>query len=129
MGLLADGEVSGRAWGDALGPSVQPTGASVDTTRLDATQAMATPTLWLLFATRVMTPLGMMMVVPHHVAYLVGEGFDKLTAAFAFGSLGAFSFHRPSRLWRLVRPYRTSTDDLPDLQPLHCRHAPVDGLT
>jgi MFS family permease len=34
----------------------------------------------------------MMMVVPHHVAYLVGEGFDKLTAAFAFGSLGAFSF-------------------------------------
>jgi MFS family permease len=54
--------------------------------------ALATPTLWLLFATRVMTPLGMMMVVPHHVAYLVGEGFDKLTAAFAFGSLGAFSF-------------------------------------
>jgi hypothetical protein len=55
-------------------------------------EALATPTLWLLFATRVMTPLGMMMVVPHHVAYLVGEGFDKLTAAFAFGSLGAFSF-------------------------------------
>jgi MFS family permease len=41
---------------------------------------------------RVMTPLGMMMVVPHHVVYLVGQGFDKLTAAFAFGSLGAFSF-------------------------------------
>jgi len=39
-----------------------------------------------------MTPLGMMMVVPHHVVYLVGQGFDKLTAAFAFGSLGAFSF-------------------------------------
>jgi hypothetical protein len=37
--------------------------------------ALATPTLWLLFATRVMTPLGMMMVVPHHVAYLVGGGF------------------------------------------------------
>jgi MFS family permease len=41
---------------------------------------------------RILTPLGMMMVVPHHVVYLVGQGFDKLVAAFAFGSLGAFSF-------------------------------------
>jgi MFS family permease len=54
--------------------------------------ALATPTLWFLFAVRVTTPLGMMMIIPHHVAYLVDQGFDKLTAAFAFGSLGAFSF-------------------------------------
>ena len=53
---------------------------------------MATPTLWFLFGVRVLTPLGMMMIIPHHVAYLVDQGFDKLTAAFAFGSLGAFSF-------------------------------------
>jgi MFS family permease len=92
MGLLADGEASdtpgSRAGTLSLGYRRRPT------TPLDWTlrSALATPTLWMLFVTRVMTPLGMMMVVPHHVAYLVGEGFDKLTAAFAFGSLGAFSF-------------------------------------
>jgi MFS family permease len=41
---------------------------------------------------RIFTPLGMMMVVPHHVVYLVGKGFEKPVAALAFGSLGAFSF-------------------------------------
>jgi MFS family permease len=46
----------------------------------------------MLFVVRILTPLGMMMVVPHHVVYLVGQGFDKLVAALAFGSLGAFSF-------------------------------------
>ena len=92
MGLLADGEVSDELR-YALAVAVQHTGglplAPHDWT---LRRALTTPTLWFLFATRVMTPLGMMMVVPHHVAYLVGEGFDKLTAAFAFGSLGAFSF-------------------------------------
>ena len=92
MGLLADGEGF-----DEPGPAVGVVGPALrraPSTPRDWTlrEALATPTLWLLFATRVMTPLGMMMVVPHHVAYLVGEGFDKLTAAFAFGSLGAFSF-------------------------------------
>lgn len=46
----------------------------------------------MLFAMRVFTPLGMMMVVPHHVVYLVGHGFSKPVAALVFGSLGAFSF-------------------------------------
>jgi MFS family permease len=92
MGLLADGEVPDEP-GLHAGVVGTPHRRSVSTLR-DWTLrgALATPTLWLLFATRVMTPLGMMMVVPHHVAYLVGQGFDKLTAAFAFGSLGAFSF-------------------------------------
>jgi MFS family permease len=54
--------------------------------------ALRTPTLWLLFAMRIFTPLGMMMVVPHHVAYLIGQGFSKPTAALAFGALGIFSF-------------------------------------
>jgi MFS family permease len=92
MGLLPDGEVA-----DELPISAGAGGSVRD--RLSGPRkewtlrgAMATPTLWLLFAVRVMTPLGMMMVVPHHVAYLVGQGFDKLTAAFAFGTLGAFSF-------------------------------------
>jgi MFS family permease len=92
MGLLADGELSDAptAHRGVVGPAYR----RPSSTQLDWTLrgALATPTLWMLFATRVMTPLGMMMVVPHHVAYLVGEGFDKLTAAFAFGSLGAFSF-------------------------------------
>jgi MFS family permease len=92
MGLLPDGEMPDE-------PSLH--ASVVGTARVRAVSAlrdwtlrgaMATPTLWLLFATRVMTPLGMMMVVPHHVVYLVEQGFDKLTAAFAFGSLGAFSF-------------------------------------
>jgi MFS family permease len=92
MGWLADG-------GDSDAPASRPGSIGSPLRRPGAVppdwtlrRALATPTLWLLFATRVMTPLGMMMVVPHHVAYLVGEGFDKLTAAFAFGSLGAFSF-------------------------------------
>ncbi len=92
MGLLADGELPDDP---ALHSGVVGTPrARAVSARRDWTLrgAMATPTLWLLFATRVMTPLGMMMVVPHHVVYLVGQGFDKLTAAFAFGSLGAFSF-------------------------------------
>ena len=54
--------------------------------------ALGSPALWMLFVVRILTPLGMMMVVPHHVIYLVEQGFDKLVAAFAFGSLGAFSF-------------------------------------
>ena len=41
---------------------------------------------------RIFTPLGIMMVVPHHVAYLIGQGFSKPVAALAFGSLGIFSF-------------------------------------
>jgi hypothetical protein len=41
---------------------------------------------------RLFTPLGIMMVVPHHVAYLIGQGFSKPVAALAFGSLGIFSF-------------------------------------
>jgi MFS family permease len=92
MGLLADGEVSDEPGLHAgvVGPALRRTPSTPRDWTLRG--ALATPTLWLLFATRVMTPLGMMMVVPHHVAYLVGEGFDKLTAAFAFGSLGAFSF-------------------------------------
>lgn len=92
MGWLADGEILDEAalHVDMVGKTL----ARAVPARRDWTlrSAMATPTLWLLFATRVMTPLGMMMVVPHHVVYLVGQGFDKLTAAFAFGSLGAFSF-------------------------------------
>jgi MFS family permease len=92
MGLLADGEASDQPTlrPGPVGPAIRrPAAMPLDWT---LRRALATPTLWLLFVTRVMTPLGMMMVVPHHVAYLVGEGFDKLTAAFAFGSLGAFSF-------------------------------------
>jgi MFS family permease len=92
MGLLADGEMSDEPGVTAGG--LRPAPRRITSPAHDWTlrAAMATPTLWLLFATRVMTPLGMMMVVPHHVVYLVEQGFDKLTAAFAFGSLGAFSF-------------------------------------
>lgn len=54
--------------------------------------ALGSTGLWMLFVVRILTPLGMMMVVPHHVIYLVEQGFDKLMAALAFGSLGAFSF-------------------------------------
>jgi MFS family permease len=92
MGWLADGELPD----DASLPTstVGAAHARVVSAPHDWTLrgALATPTLWFLFAVRVMTPLGMMMVIPHHVAYLVDQGFDKLTAAFAFGSLGAFSF-------------------------------------
>ena len=92
MGLLADGEVP-----DEPGVEAGATGGTQVRVRSTLREwtlrgAMATPTLWFLFAVRVLTPLGMMMVIPHHVAYLVDKGFDKLTAAFAFGSLGAFSF-------------------------------------
>ena len=92
MGLLADGEVP-----DDVGIEPDTTGGTQVRVRSTLREwtlrgAMATPTLWFLFAVRVLTPLGMMMVIPHHVAYLVDQGFDKLTAAFAFGSLGAFSF-------------------------------------
>jgi MFS family permease len=92
MGWLADGEIADEpplpvgALGSAH-PHV--TSAPRDWTLRGA---LVTPTLWLLFAVRVTTPLGMMMIIPHHVAYLVDQGFDKLTAAFAFGTLGAFSF-------------------------------------
>jgi MFS family permease len=92
MGLLPDGE----ATDELLIPAgaVGSTRGHLAPPRKEWTLggALVTPTLWLLFAVRVMTPLGMMMVIPHHVAYLVGQGFDKLTAAFAFGALGAFSF-------------------------------------
>jgi MFS family permease len=92
MGLLADGKVSDALTFHAgsVGPAYKRSPAAPYDWTLRC--ALATPTLWLLLATRVMTPLGMMMVVPHHVAYMVGEGFDKLTASFAFGSLRAFSF-------------------------------------
>jgi sugar phosphate permease len=93
MGLLPDGEQR---------PPPPPLPASAATPamgRAPATekewtlrQALGSPALWMLFVVRILTPLGMMMVVPHHVVYLVGQGFDKLVAAFAFGSLGAFSF-------------------------------------
>jgi len=92
MGLLADGAVPDESEGEAAAPGAAQTrlrSAPHDWTLRDA---MATPTLWFLFGLRVLTPLGMMMIIPHHVAYLVDQGFDKLTAAFAFGSLGAFSF-------------------------------------
>jgi MFS family permease len=92
MGLLADGEVPDEAGLHAGAAGTAYRRATSPPRDWTLRGALATPTLWLLFATRVLTPLGMMMVVPHHVAYLVGEGFDKLTAAFAFGSLGAFSF-------------------------------------
>ena len=68
MGLLADGEVSDESASRAgmVGSAYR----RHPSTPRDWTlrSALATPTLWLLFATRVMTPLGMMMVVPHHVA-------------------------------------------------------------
>ena len=54
--------------------------------------ALGTPTLWLLWVMRVLTPLGMRMVAPHYVAYLVGQGFDPTVAAWAYASLGVFSF-------------------------------------
>jgi sugar phosphate permease len=93
MGLLPDGE-------QRPPPPPRPTGAA-DPARSHASatqkewtlrQALGSTALWMLFVVRILTPLGMMMVVPHHVVYLVGQGFDKLVAAFAFGSLGAFSF-------------------------------------
>lgn len=68
MGLLADGEVSDEPAlrAGTIGLTYRrPLSAPRDWT---LRRALATPTLWLLFATRVMTPLGMMMVVPHHVA-------------------------------------------------------------
>jgi MFS family permease len=92
MGLLPDGESAEEPPRRAGVTSVRRQRLAPPRREWTLRGALATPTLWLLFAVRVMTPLGMMMVVPHHVAYLVGQGFDKLTAAFAFGSLGAFSF-------------------------------------
>jgi predicted MFS family arabinose efflux permease len=92
MGLLPDGvgrdAVSGRSSATAAGQVHTNPTAQEWTLR----RALRTVTLWLLFAMRICTPLGMMMVVPHHVVYLVGQGFDKLVAAFAFGTLGIFSF-------------------------------------
>jgi sugar phosphate permease len=92
MGLLPDGE-------QRQPPPLRPTSAASPAMGHAATQkewtlrqALGSTALWMLFVVRILTPLGMMMVVPHHVVYLVGQGFDKLMAAFAFGSLGAFSF-------------------------------------
>jgi predicted MFS family arabinose efflux permease len=92
MGLLPDGEGLDEALPQAGGIGVARAHPMLTRQEWTLRGALATPTLWLLFAMRVATPLGMMMVTPHHVAYLVGQGFDKLTAALAFGSLGAFSF-------------------------------------
>ncbi len=92
MGLLPDGETAGGTTtrhDRAGGPRRYTLRGSGDWT---LRQALRTPTLWLLFAMRICTPLGMMMVVPHHVVYLVGQGFDKIIAALAFGILGIFSF-------------------------------------
>lgn len=92
MGLLPDGDVSEPP------PRRTATTAQRQAHTAPARQewtlrtALRTPTLWMLFAMRVFTPLGMMMVVPHHVAYLIGQGFSKPMAALAFGSLGIFSF-------------------------------------
>ena len=91
-GLLPDGEpldaATWRTTRAGKGRSYIPAAGPEWTLRA----ALRTPTLWLLFAMRIFTPLGMMMVVPHMVVYLVGRGFDKSVAALAFGSLGAFSF-------------------------------------
>lgn len=89
MGLLPDGDV--------VEPPTHHTLARRDHASRPAPewtlrQALGTSTFWMLFCMRILTPLGMMMVVPHHVVYLVGQGFDKLVAALAFGSLGSFSF-------------------------------------
>ncbi len=92
MGLLPDGDLP-REPVHRPEPS-QRTASRSPTAPREWTlhDAIRTPTIWLLFAMRVCTPLGMMMVIPHHVAYLVGQGFSKPIAALAFGSLGAFSF-------------------------------------
>jgi predicted MFS family arabinose efflux permease len=92
LSLLPDGDVS----------EPPPRRSATSATRYSSTArahqgwtlraALRTPTLWLLFAMRIFTPLGMMMVVPHHVAYLIRQGFSKPVAALAFGSLGIFSF-------------------------------------
>jgi sugar phosphate permease len=92
LGLLPDGHVGDDTPRSLAASRMERAHAAPVRQEWTLRQALATPTLWLLFAVRVMTPFGMMMVVPHHVVYLVGQGFDKLTAAFAFGSLGAFSF-------------------------------------
>jgi MFS family permease len=70
MGLLADGEVPDEAGLHAGAAGTAYRRATSPPRDWTLRGALATPTLWLLFATRVLTPLGMMMVVPHHVAYL-----------------------------------------------------------
>jgi len=95
MGLLPDGDTTPPPARRSSTPVTTSHGQSAPTaTRREWTlrAALRTPTLWLIFTMRILTPLGMMMVVPHHVAYLVGHGFSKSIAALAFGSLGAFSF-------------------------------------
>ena len=92
MGLLPDGEVPVELPRRSAIMARRSTHATPVGQEWTLRTALRTPTLWMLFAMRVFTPLGMMMVVPHHVVYLVGHGFSKPVAALAFGSLGAFSF-------------------------------------
>jgi sugar phosphate permease len=92
LGLLPDGEQRQLPPRQAPGASAASGPAAPAQKEWTLREALRSPTLWMLFVVRILTPLGMMMVVPHHVLYLVGQGFDELMAAFAFGSLGAFSF-------------------------------------
>lgn len=96
MGLLPDGELppepARRAGGRVEAGGRTASRTSPARREWTLRDALRTPTIWFLFAMRICTPLGMMMVIPHHVAYLVGQGFSKPVAALAFGSLGAFSF-------------------------------------
>ena len=92
LGLLPDGDVSEPPPRRSATSAVRYPSTSRAHPGWTLRAALRTPTLWLLFAMRIFTPLGMMMVVPHHVAYLIGQGFSKPVAALAFGSLGIFSF-------------------------------------
>jgi MFS family permease len=92
LGLLADGDTAAHRARDPGTQGRRRTDPLHRGPEWTLKAALQTPTFWCLFVMRILTPLGMMMVVPHHVVYLVGQGFDKLVAALAFGSLGAFSF-------------------------------------
>src|SRR5262249_37296721 len=91
LGLLPDGDVSEPPLRRAATMAARYRSTARAHQGWTLRAALRTPTLWLLFAMRIFTPLGMMMVVPHHVAYLIGQGFSKPVAALAFGSLGIFS--------------------------------------
>ena len=89
--------------------------------------ALGTPTLWLLWVMPVLTPLGMMMVVPHHVAYLVGHCFDPTVAAWETAEFGVFNLPRLSRPGLAVRSLRPRANAGPELWLLHHRHDAVAG--
>jgi MFS family permease len=92
MGLLPDGEHRDSALVRRHTAGVRSTPVQPADKEWTLRAVLRTPTIWILFAMRILTPLGMMMVVPHHFVYLIGQGFDEIVASFAFGSLGAFSF-------------------------------------